>query len=283
MNENRPDFDAGQDSGLGVHNNPASDAAPAGSRRARRIPRDELRARVLDAASVMLADGGISVGLHHLNMEELIRRVGVPRSSAFAAFGGKDELLTALMLRLLEPDGPHSLGYSPGSNDLATGTFARYAERLVHPDGTPDPVGGAAVMHESIRLALARNVADTTRSVEWRTYMALSVSVDSLPPAQQPRVRAALQAAERAFLEQMAELYRSVLEYLGRRPAEGVTYLQIAALGASLVEGMASKRLIGVADADGTVVRPGIDGEPVEWEVTALAFSVLLDGLTRPA
>ncbi|MBZ4486890.1 TetR family transcriptional regulator [Microbacterium sp. cx-55] len=237
---------------------------------------------MLDAATVLLEEGGISVGLHHLNMEELIRRVGVPRSSAFAAFGGKDELLTALMLRLLEPDGPHALGYSPGSNDVAAATFTRHADRLVRADGTLDPEGAAEVMRESIRLSLARNVADTMQSTQWRTYMALSVSVESLPPVQRPRVQAALRAAETAFLQQMGELYRSVLEYLGRRPAEGVTYLHIAAVGASLVEGMASKRLIGVTDADSTVTRPGLDGEPVEWEVTALAFAAMLDGLTRP-
>ena len=232
---------------------------------------------------MLLAEGGLSVGLHHLNMEELIRRVGVPRSSAFAAFGGKDELLTALMLRLLEPNGPHSLGYSPGSNDVAVGTFARHAERLVHPDGTPDPVGRVAVMRESIRLAIAHNVAATMRSAEWRTYMALAVSVDSLPPAQQSRVREALRAAETAFLQEMAEFYEQIFDHIGLRPAEGVTYVQIAAAAASLVEGMASKRLVGVEGVDGTVTRPGIDGEPVEWDVTALAFSVMLDGLTRPA
>lgn len=282
MNENRTDSGAEQDSGLGVHNDPASDTTAQTSRRASRISRDELRTRVLDAASVMLAEGGISVGLHHLNMEELFRRVGVPRSSAFAAFGGKDELLTALMLRLLEPDGPHSLGYSPGSNDVALATFARYADRLLHADGSPDPAGREAVMREAIRLAISHNVAETSRSVEWRTYMALAVSVDSLPPAQQPRVRDALRAAETTFLREMAELYEQIFEHIGRRPAEGVTYLQIAAAAASLVEGMASKRLVGVDGVDSTVTRPGIDGEPVEWDVTALAFSALLDGLTRP-
>lgn len=286
MNENRSLSAGEQDSGLGVHNNPASDAAaPAAgivSRRSGRISREELRTRVLDAASVLLAEGGISVGLHHLNMEELIRRVGVPRSSAFAAFGGKDELLTALMLRLLEPSGPHALGYPTGSTDIATAAFTRHADRLVHPDGTPNPAGGAAVMRESIRLALARNVADTMQSVEWRTYMALSVSVESLPPLQRPRVQAALRAAETAFLNEMSDLYRSVLDYLGREPADGVTYMHIAAVGASLVEGMASKRLVGVAEAEGVAIRPGLDGEPVEWEITALAFAAMLDGLTRP-
>jgi AcrR family transcriptional regulator len=251
--------------------------------RAKRIPRETLRTRVLDAAEDLLAEGGISVGLHHLNMEELIRRVGVPRSSAFAAFGGKDELLTELMLRMLQPQGRHALGYSSGSTDAATHVFARYGHLLTHPDGAPNAAGRTAVLREAVRVSLAQNVADTTNSAEWRTYMALSVSVGSLPPHQQPRVRAALQAAESRFLEEMAELYRSLLEPLGRRPAEGVTWVQIAAVGASVVEGMASKRIVGVAAADGVVARPGIDGDPVDWEITALAFASMLDSLTRTA
>jgi AcrR family transcriptional regulator len=250
--------------------------------RAPRIPREQLRVQVLDAAQELLAHGGLSVGLHQLNMEELIRRVGVPRSSAFAAFGGKDELLTELMLRLLEPRGAHALGYSPGSASVATEVLARHGALLLAADATPDPAGAALVLREAIRLALAQNVADTVRSAEWRTYMALSVSVESLPPNQQPRVRVALQAAETRFLTQMAELYRSLFEHLGRRPAAGVTWLQIAAVGASVVEGMASKRLIGITDADGTVQRDGIDGAPVEWEITALAFAGMVEGLTEP-
>jgi AcrR family transcriptional regulator len=282
MNERRADSASGQDSGLPVHNNPASDAARNSSGgRAKRIPRAELRARVLDAAQELLADGGLSVGLHQLNMEELIRRVGVPRSSAFAAFGGKDELLTQLMLRLLEPSEPRTLGYSPGTDELATAVFRKYADRIRNADGDIDPEGADAVLKESIRVGLARNVVDTMQSTEWRTYMALSVSVSSLPPAQQPRVREALRLAQMRFLEQMADLYRSVLERVGRRPSEGVTWLQIAAVGASLVEGMASKRLIGIDEAHGTALRPGIDGEPVEWETTALAFWKMLNGLTH--
>lgn len=238
---------------------------------------------MLDAAEDMLAHGGISVGLHHLNMEELIRRVGVPRSSAFAAFGGKDELLTQLMLRMLDPGDRHSLGYSPGTTAAATDVFARYGHLLADENGAPDGAGRSAVLREAVRVSLARNVADTTNSAEWRTFMALSVSVESLPAAQQPRVRAALHAAESRFLAEMAELYRTLLEQLGRRPADGVTWLQIAAVGAAVVEGMASKRLVGVAEADGVVTRPGIDGEPVEWEITALAFAGMLEGLTRPS
>ncbi|ANG85074.1 hypothetical protein A8L33_06475 [Microbacterium aurantiacum] len=67
------------------------------------MSREELRTRVLAAAHDMLGGDGLTVGLHHLNMEELIRRVGVPRSSAFAAFGGKEQLMADLMVDTLRP------------------------------------------------------------------------------------------------------------------------------------------------------------------------------------
>ncbi|WP_243226835.1 TetR family transcriptional regulator [Microbacterium sp. CIAB417] len=272
-----PPQDEQQDSGRGVHN----DSSQTG--RAKRIPRDELRRRVLDAAADLLADGAVSVGLHQLNMEELIRRVGVPRSSAFAAFGGKDQLLSALMLRLLEPHGPHPIGYSAATIQIAAAVFEQYSEHLVDADGAPDPVGIERVLQESVRRAIGQNVLDTMGSTEWKNYMALSVSVSSLPDDQQAEVRRALAASETRFLTEIADIYHRVLARVEREPVPGVTWLQIAAAGASLIEGMASKRLVGIEGIDDVVLREGIDGEEVPWELPALAFWSLLMGLTRPA
>ncbi|WDG18789.1 TetR family transcriptional regulator [Microbacterium sp. Clip185] len=241
-----------------------------------------MRRRVLDAAADLLADGAVSVGLHQLNMEELIRRVGVPRSSAFAAFGGKDQLLSALMLRLLEPRGPHPIGYSAATIQIATAVFEQYADHLVDPHGAPDPAGIERVLQESVRRAIGQNVLDTMASTEWKNYMALSVSVSSLPLDQQAEVRRALAASETRFLAEIADIYQRVLARVGREPAPGVTWLQIAAAGASLIEGMASKRLVGIEGIDDVVLRTGIDGEDVPWELPALAFWSLLMGLTRP-
>ncbi|GAA2583063.1 TetR/AcrR family transcriptional regulator [Microbacterium binotii] len=272
-----PTQDEQQDSGRRVHN----DSSQTG--RARRIPRDELRRRVLDAAAELLADGAVSVGLHQLNMEELIRRVGVPRSSAFAAFGGKDQLLSALMLRLLEPRGPHPIGYSAATIQIATEVFEQYSEHLVDATGAPDPVGVERVLQESVRRAIGQNVLDTMASTEWKNYMALSVSVSSLPDDQQAEVRRALAASQTRFLSEIADIYQRVLARVEREPVPGVTWQQIAAAGASLIEGMASKRLVGIEGIDDVVLREGIDGEEVPWELPALAFWSLLMGLTRPA
>lgn len=272
-----PTQDEQQDSGRGVHNGSSRTG------RARRIPRDELRRRVLDAAAELLADGAVSVGLHQLNMEELIRRVGVPRSSAFAAFGGKDQLLSALMLRLLEPRGPHPIGYSAATIQIATEVFEQYSEHLVDATGAPDPAGIERVLQESVRRAIGQNVLDTMASTEWKNYMALSVSVSSLPDDQQAEVRRALAASQTRFLTKIADIYQHVLARVEREPVPGVTWQQIAAAGASLIEGMASKRLVGIEGIDDVVLREGIDGEEVPWELPALAFWSLLMGLTRPA
>lgn len=248
----------------------------------KRLPREELRRRILDAAEDLLASGGLAVGLHHLNMEDLIRSVGVPRSSAFAAFGGKEELVTELMVQALKAPRPApAVGYSTPTEQAAAHVFEQYADRLTDAEGNPDPEGQDAVLREAIRQVLRINIEDVTASREWQTYMALSVSVRSLPPGRRERVYEALHAAEARFIDEMCGLYQGALEATGRRPRQGVTLRQLVTVGASVVEGLASRRLVGSADADAIVMQPGIDGEPVEWHIAAVAFFTLLWDLTE--
>ena len=250
-------------------------ADPAPSAR-KRLPRAELRRRILDAGQDLLASGGLAVGLQHLNMEELIRRVGVPRSSVFAAFGGKDELVTELMVQALQsPDPAASLGWSPSTVDVATSVIAGNAHRMT------DATGRDAVMREVIRQVLRVNVDDMTVSTEWQTYMALTVSVRSLPPGRRERVRDALHAAETRFIDEMAGVYAQTLAAVGRRPRAGLTLRHLASAGASIVEGLVSRRLVGSEDADATFLLPGLDGEPVEWHLAALTFLAMVLEMTE--
>ncbi|WP_460772478.1 TetR/AcrR family transcriptional regulator [Microbacterium sp. GXF7504] len=255
--------------------------APATPAR-KRLPREELRRRILDAAQDLLATGGLAVGLQHLNMEELIRSVGVPRSSAFAAFGGKEELVTELMVHALEaPDPAAAVGYSPPTVLAARRVLEEHADRLVDADGRPDPAGQDAVLREVVRQVLRINVDDMTVSTQWQTYMALSVSVRSLPAGRRERVHEALHAAEARFIDDMCAVYTQAFAALGRRPREGLTLRHVVTAGASVVEGIVSRRLVGSADADAIIVQPGIDGAPVEWHLAAVAFLALIMELTE--
>jgi AcrR family transcriptional regulator len=261
---------APQDSGLTVH-----------SARSKRLSKGELREQVLRAGTALLGEGGVTVSLHHLNMEELIRRVGVPRSSAFAAFGGKEELLTDLMVRLLQPEDGGTAGLFPDTARVATETITRHAHRMRRADGSRDPEGTHAVIREAVRVTLRQNVEETMASTQWQTFLALAATVPSLPPGRRERVADALRLAEAQFREGMTDFYAAAFELMGLRPRPGVQWHHVVTAGAAIVEGVVSRRRMGSPIADEPILAPGIDGEPVEWTLAALAYLALIEGLTE--
>lgn len=257
---------------------------PARPPRAPRLSREELRTRVLAAAHDMLGDDGLTVGLHHLNMEELIRRVGVPRSSAFAAFGGKEQLMTDLMVDTLRPrlaDGGALSIASDGSVAEVRRVLAENAHRMTDAAGRPDPAGGTVVLREAVRVALVRNFHDTMGSSEWKSYMALSVSVNSLPENRREVVGDVLRETDTVFLERMARFYEQIFAVVHRRPRPGVTYRQLVTAGASVVEGLVSRALIGSESFSDDMSGPGLDGDEVPWSLVATAFWALVEGLSE--
>jgi AcrR family transcriptional regulator len=230
----------------------------------------------------MLGATGVTASLYHVNMEELIRRVGVPRSSVFAAFGGKEELITELMIQLLHPDPDRPSGYSPSTTAAAREVIAQYGDRLRRPDGTRNPEGEYAVMREAVRVVLRHNADAMMDSTDWQTYMALSASVLSLPEGRRERVRQALRDSEEQFVDAMVEFYSSALGLLGRRLRRGIEWSHLVTAGAGIVEGVVSRRRIGAPVVDEIILAPGIDGEPVEWTLVALAYLAIIEGLTEP-
>ena len=229
----------------------------------------------------MLSEGGVTVSLHHLNMEELIRQVGVPRSSAFAAFGGKEELLTSLMVQLLsESDG--SEGIFEATLDVVERTIAEHGHRMLRPDGSRDRDGSYAVLRETVRLTLRQNVEDTAGSARWQTCQALAATLPSLPPGRRERVAEALRESDRAFRETMTEFYAAACERLGRQTRPGVHWQHLATAGGAIVEGIVTHRRMGAPSASEVLIAPGMDGEPVEWTLAALAYLAMIEGLTEP-
>lgn len=260
-----------QDSGFRVH-----------KPRPGRIPRAALREHVLREGSALLGEAGVTASLYHVNMEELIRRVGVPRSSVFAAFGGKEGLITELMVKLLEPESDGPLGFSAVTAAAAREVLARHEHRLRRADGTRDLAGEHAVLREAVRVVLAFNTEEFETSTEWHTFMALSASVDSLPPARRERVIEALRESEQHFIEGLAAFYAETLGELGRRMRAGLDWRHLVTAGSGMVEGIVSRRRFGAPVANEKLQLPGIDGEPVEWTLVAVAYLAMLENLTEP-
>lgn len=247
-----------------------------------RLSREVLRERVLVEGSALLRETGITPSLYHVNIEELIRRVGVPRSSVFVAFGGKDELMTELMVRLLHPSPDSPTGYSPVTASVASEVIERHSARLRTPAGDRDLEGEYAVLREAVRVVLAQNASEFQTSAEWTAFLSLSATVESLPPGARERVIGALRGIDAAFTAAMVEFYSSALTALGRRMRPGLEWRHLVTAGAGLVEGTVARRRIGSPVADEVVTLPGIDGEPVEWTVVAIAYLAMLENLTEP-
>lgn len=236
----------------------------------------ELRKLVLDTAEEALSETGLTVSLEHLNMEELIRRVGVPRTSTFKEFGGKEGLITALILRMIRPNDSQGASFSPETIEVARRVVSEHSALMVDQDGCN------AVMREAVRQGAKRNYDDIVTSTYWKTYTALSVSLPALPPERREKVLETLQIVEGRFIETMSTFYDQMLGVLHRRVRQGIDSRQIAAAGSAVVEGIAQRRFVNPELVEAPILLPGLNGELVEWHLAALGFLAIIEGMTEP-
>ncbi|MFJ6653863.1 TetR/AcrR family transcriptional regulator [Microbacterium sp. NPDC091313] len=251
--------------------------SPRRTSRAPRIRQEELRERMLSTAEELLDGRGLGVNAYPLNMEDLIRQVGVPRSSAFHAFGSKENLVFQLALRLLPPESPLALHFA--------GLLRRATAEAVdaHADAMDSADGRRAVLRESVRVALAGMHATLAGSARWRTFRALSMSLDSFPDDERVVLIDRLQAIQEQYLEVMSEAYAEFFDRFGLRLVADITMGHFVRTASSALEGIATGSAFGQHFPEEEQERAGIDGTPVVWHLSAVAFLALVDGMTEPS
>ena len=247
-------------------------AAASGRPRAARIPQEELRERLLAEAERMLDGRGLGVNAYPLNMEDLIRQVGVPRSSAFHAFGSKENLFFQLALRLLSPSSPLATRFA--------GLLTDSVEAVVAENGAlmTDAEGRHALLRESVRRALPQMHETLVRAPRWRTFRALSMSLDSFPEAERDELRARLGTIH---LDTMSRAYEATFERFGVRMRPGLSITHFVTAASSTLEGVATGPAFGQPLVAEWVALPGIDGADVQWHLSAIALMALVDGMTE--
>lgn len=253
----------------------ADPSAAAGRPRAARIPQEELRERLLAEAERMLDGRGLGVNAYPLNMEDLIRQVGVPRSSAFHAFGSKENLFFQLALRLLSPSSPLATRFA--------GLLTDSVETVVAENGAlmTDAEGRHALLRESVRRALPQMHETLVRAPRWRTFRALSMSLDSFPDSERDELRARLGTIQEIYLDTMAGAYAATFERFGVRMRPGLSIAHFVTSASSTLEGVATGPAFGQPLTAEWVGLPGIDGADVQWHLSAIALMALVDGMTE--
>lgn len=228
----------------------------------------------MSTALKMLERSGLTVSLEHLNLEELIRASGVPRSAFYRLWPAKDRFFADLLIELATASESNDAMFYPGTQPVAFGIIEKYEHLLVTHDGR------VAVLREVSRVATRVNFEHFSESVAWRTHVTLVATASSLADAEhRDRVAAALQETERRFIERTAEFYGAALAGLGFSFYPGASAELLAGLGAAVVEGLAQRRLVNPNLVDTVLMKPGIDGELVAWHPAALGFWGIVEAL----
>lgn len=235
----------------------------------------ELRERVLSTAVAMLTEsGGPTVSMAHLNLEELIRIADVPRSSVYRSWGSKEAFHVELMERMLEP-GPEG-SYADEIVSVAEAVLEQNRHRL----GTAQ--GRRATLTEIVRRTVTESFHGAARSLAWRSFTALAVTVPTLDPPDRERVLVALATSHARIVDRVADLYAEILPALGMRARDGFDVRTLVVTGSSAMDGLIRLSLTDPATVVSRTVRPGPDGEPVEWELPAVAFLAIMDAMVEP-
>jgi hypothetical protein len=236
-------------------------------RRPRLMP-DEVRHRVLQAAcDSIYTRGGLTVSMDHLNFEVVIQRANVARSAAYRIWETKDHFVVDLLRHLAGP----KWGGTAAFDEAAIVTAREVVRDRLDQLDTKD--GRRAVMREAIRQATEQKFAAILGSAQWRTYVALNATVNSIVDSDiRAEIQNALIEAESRFITMMAGFYEAMARVLGVRPRKPFRFEHLAAAGAAALEGSALRYLINPELVSEKFQVEGSRDDGEEWSLVAIAY-----------
>ncbi|RBY95408.1 hypothetical protein DQ237_15245 [Blastococcus sp. TF02-8] len=233
---------------------------------------------MLDAAQRLVdRAGGLTVSLESMTLDQVIKEAGVSRTSVYREWDKKEDFYVDLLCDLAGPSWQGTAAFDEETIRLARSIVAERIEELRTEEGR------RRVLRETVRRAARQNFNAVVASSQWRTYVALTATVMSLSDNEaRTRVRDALQAAERVFIERMSNFYADMSIMFGFRLKSYInSYETLAAVGASVVEGLGLRQSLTPDIVNRQIMIPGPDG-PEEWHLAALGFLGILEQCIEP-
>lgn len=234
-----------------------------------RTSRDTAKEMLLTAGREMLAERGMGVAWIGVDLSEVIKSSGVPKSSAYRIFsagaGTPQSNFTGELMGSLLEGGAHS------DPDLTIAAAAAVLDE--HPDlfdeGSPQEL--ALVLRELIRRVANVNAAALVDSARLRVFVtALAAASDPGPNPKSGSVAASLMAAEQQE-PPFIPLYRDFAGLFGLRLRPGWSWHMFDAVTTSSTYGQALRHRFNEHVAN--IVRPtGPNGENQRWTTTGITF-----------
>ncbi|QHC67544.1 hypothetical protein GSU68_13835 [Rathayibacter sp. VKM Ac-2759] len=237
-------------------------------RRPSRLSREQVRARLLDAALRVVRTEGLRVGVSHLALEDVIRAADVPRSTVYRIWPTRqafyDELVAVIPEKIL----------STRLDQPALTVGDSYLHR--HVGESVSPERQREVLVESVGVAISVNYENTFASQHWRNFVALAGSVESYDEPARTAISEALRKRQVHFIDNMAKYYEHTFSELGLRVRPGLGgYAVLASAISSYIEGLCVARI-----AAPELVTGPLSGEGSPSLVVA-GVMMLIDGFTE--
>ncbi|WP_229386081.1 hypothetical protein [Microbacterium allomyrinae] len=231
-----------------------------------RRPAGQTRALMLEVAVERVKVEGLLLDYANIELEDLIRAAGVPRSTVFRIWPDRVAFVADLVRALFEADPGFDTGFDDETLRLLAAAATGDAEEMATPHGRQ------IAFRAAVRLAVAHNIATVANSVAWRAYRTMSAALasgDAVPGGED--IRALLSEIEHRYLDRMAEIYRELNQAFGLRMRDGVTERDLALAVVAVIDGMSDHRRIDPAAVDAArVVAMGPEGAS-EWHLAGLA------------
>ena len=242
-----------------------------------RNPAGETRARLLAVAVDRVKAEGLLLDYANIELEDLIRVAGVPRSTVFRIWPDRVAFIADLVRAVFDADPGFQTGFDGETLEILQGALSKHAD-----DGnTPD--SPQIALRAVVRVAVAHNIVAVEHSVAWRAYRTMSgalASGDAVPGGDD--IRALLGEIEDRYLDRMAALYEQLNDSVGIRMRDGLTERDLALAVMSVIDGMSDHRRINPPFIDRPrAVALGADGEQ-QWHLAGLAVYGVYSAFTEP-
>lgn len=245
--------------------------------KAHRWTADEIRAQMLRSALHLVRANGLTIGFEQIQMDEIIRASGVPRSSAFRLWESRGAFIDELLVEVAETSSHRLIDHSDLANTVL---LINQNQHLLD-----TPSGRRALMLEVIRLSLEDRYFAVIDSTEWQAVLSLSTSLlGGMPSVLRDRLTVALSTGTSGFIDHMSESYRSVMDIIGfRMKVEACgDYRLFAVLCSALVEGLVILHATSPQLTDNFFPGPSTLSAPTDWSPISLGVLALFDRFMEP-
>lgn len=241
---------------------------------------DDVRRRLVEAATTALLSSGIEIGLRQLKLSEAIAATGIARATAYRALAHdarepQEELQQAVMLGLLARKAREE------SHNAAEQALAReFAQQRLNLE-SGDIADRTRALRAIIRVGCEASYDEASSSTERSILMSFYGSIASQGDAVSRDRQLALIEGERGVERLFTATYTKFASLFGYRLRDRYSIEQFATAVVGLIEGLAVRA--GVSRHIAQIPRPtGPGGTIEEWTLFGVAFEGLFVAFFEP-